>query len=147
MNRAIAKSWWKTSGMWSSLWRDSNGLKYWSQEKRKYSRMLIEGGSKKLRKHKKEYHSYWFSVYTGTVVLVLYMTRSYLVCMSSNSQTVNPVQDLLDRITELQRRLEDLEPNIRNNRVRTQYENVRTKLADAKSSIWALGTVIDRYSA
>ena len=75
------------------------------------------------------------------------MTQSYLVCMSSNSQTVNPVQDLLDRITELQRRLEDLEPNIRNNRVRTQYENVRTKLADAKSSIWALGTVIDRYSA
>ena len=74
------------------------------------------------------------------------MTRSYLVCMSSNSQTVNPVQDLLDRITELQRRLEDLEPNIRNNRVRSQYENVRTKLADAKSSIWALGTVIDRYS-
>ena len=66
--------------------------------------------------------------------------------MSSNSQTVNPVQDLLDRITELQRRLEDLEPNIRNNRVRSQYENVRTKLADAKSSIWALGTVIDRYS-
>lgn len=75
------------------------------------------------------------------------MTRSYLVCMSSNSQTVNPVQDLLDRVTELQRRLEDLEPNIRNNRVRSQYENVRTKLADAKSSIWALGTVIDRYSA
>ena len=74
------------------------------------------------------------------------MARSYLVCMSSNSQTVNPVQDLLDRITELQRRLEDLEPNIRNNRVRSQYENVRTKLADAKSSIWALGTVIDRYS-
>jgi hypothetical protein len=36
--------------------------------------------------------------------------------MSSNSQSVNPVQDLLDRIIELQRRLEDLEPNIRNNR-------------------------------
>jgi hypothetical protein len=67
--------------------------------------------------------------------------------MSSNSQTVNPVQDMLDRITELQRRLEDLEPNIRNNRVRSQYENVRTKLADAESFIWALGTVIDRYSA
>jgi hypothetical protein len=67
--------------------------------------------------------------------------------MSSNSQTVNPVQDLLDRITELQRRLEDLEPNIRNNRVRSQYENVRTKLADAKSAVWALGTVIDKYGA
>ena len=110
--------------------------------KKKYSGMLVEGGSKKLRKHKKEYDSYWFSIYTGTVVLVLYMTRSYLVCMSSNSQTANPVQDLLDRITELQRRLEDLEPNIRNNRVRSQYENVRTKLADAKSAVWALGTVI-----
>jgi hypothetical protein len=66
--------------------------------------------------------------------------------MSSNSQSVNPVQDLLDRVTELQRILEDLEPNIRNNRVRSQYENVRTKLADAKSAIWALGSVLDRYS-
>ena len=67
--------------------------------------------------------------------------------MSSNSQSVSPVQDLLDRVTELQRILEELEPNIRNDRVRSQYEDVRTKLADAKSSIWALGTVIDRYSA
>jgi len=67
--------------------------------------------------------------------------------MSSNSQSVSPVQDLLDRVTELQRILEDLEPNIHNNRVRSQYEDVRTKLADAKSAIWALGTVIDRYSA
>jgi hypothetical protein len=66
--------------------------------------------------------------------------------MSSNSQSVNPVQDLLDRVTELQRILEDLEPNIRNNRVRSQYEDVRTKLADAKSAIWALGSVLDRYS-
>jgi hypothetical protein len=55
--------------------------------------------------------------------------------MSSNSQSVNPVQDLLDGIVELQRRLEDLEPNIRNNRVRSRYEDVRTKLADAKSAI------------
>jgi hypothetical protein len=66
--------------------------------------------------------------------------------MSSSSQSVNPVQDLLDRIMELQRILEDLEPNIRNNRVRSRYEDVRTKLANAKSAIWALGTVIDRYS-
>jgi hypothetical protein len=65
--------------------------------------------------------------------------------MSYNSHTVNPVQGLLDQIMELQRRLEDLEPNIRNNRVRSQYENVRTKLADAKSAVWALGTVIDKY--
>jgi hypothetical protein len=67
--------------------------------------------------------------------------------MSSNSRSVNPVQDLLDGIMELQRRLEDLEPNIRNNRVRSQYENVRTKLADSKSAIWALGIVLDRYGA
>jgi hypothetical protein len=66
--------------------------------------------------------------------------------MSSSSQSVNPVQDLLDRIMELQRILEDLEPNIRNNRVRSRYEDVRTKLANAKSAIWALGTVINRYS-
>jgi hypothetical protein len=66
--------------------------------------------------------------------------------MSSNSQSVNPVQILLDRITELQRILEELEPNIRNNRVQSQYENVRTKLADAKSAMWALGTVLERYS-
>ena len=64
--------------------------------------------------------------------------------MSSNSQSVNPVQDLLDRVTDLQRILEDLEPNIRNNRVRSQYENVRTKLADAKSAVWALGSVMER---
>jgi chaperonin cofactor prefoldin len=67
--------------------------------------------------------------------------------MSSNSQSVNPVQGLLDQIVELQRRLEDLEPNIRINRVQSQYENVRTKLADAKSAIWALGSVLDRYGA
>jgi hypothetical protein len=66
--------------------------------------------------------------------------------MSSNSQTVNPVQDLLDRITELQRRLEDLEPNIRNNRVRSQYENVRTKLADANHPYGPL-VLLSRYSA
>jgi hypothetical protein len=66
--------------------------------------------------------------------------------MPSNSQSVNPVQDLLDRVTELQRILEDLEPNIRNNRVQSQYENVRTKLADTKSAVWALGTVLERYS-
>ena len=67
--------------------------------------------------------------------------------MSSNSQSINRVQDLLDRITELQRILEDLEPNIRNNRVRSQYEEVRTRLANTKSAIWALGTIIDRYSS
>jgi hypothetical protein len=66
--------------------------------------------------------------------------------MSSNSQSVSPVQDLLDRVTELQRILEELEPSIRNDRVRSQYEDVRTKLADAKSAIWALGSVLDRYS-
>jgi hypothetical protein len=66
--------------------------------------------------------------------------------MPSNSQSVNPVQDLLDRVTDLQRILEGLEPNISNNRVQSQYENVRTKLADAKSAIWALGTVLERYS-
>jgi hypothetical protein len=64
--------------------------------------------------------------------------------MSSNSQSVNPVQDLLDRVTDLQRMLEDLEPNILINRVRSQYENVRTKLANAKSAVWALGSVMER---
>ncbi|HEU4447368.1 MAG TPA: hypothetical protein VFR94_22025 [Nitrososphaeraceae archaeon] len=63
--------------------------------------------------------------------------------MSSNSKP-NPVQDLLDGIIELQHRLEDLEPNIHNNRAQSQYENVRTKLADAKSAIWALGTVWEK---
>lgn len=64
--------------------------------------------------------------------------------MSSNSKPVSPVQDLLDGIIELQRRLEELEPNIHNNRAKSQYENVRTKLADAKSAIWALGTVWEK---
>jgi hypothetical protein len=66
---------------------------------------------------------------------------------STNSQSVNPIQDLLDRIIELQRILEDLEPNIRDNRVRSRYENVRTRLADAKSAIRALGSILDRYSS
>jgi hypothetical protein len=64
-----------------------------------------------------------------------------------SSQSVNPVQDLLDGIMELQRILEGLEPNIRDKRVRSRYENVRTKLADTKSAIWALGNVLDRYSS
>jgi hypothetical protein len=64
--------------------------------------------------------------------------------MSSNSKPVGPVQDLLDGIIELQRRLEDLEPNIHNNRAKSQYENVRTRLADAKSAIWGLGTVWEK---
>jgi hypothetical protein len=67
--------------------------------------------------------------------------------MSSNSQSVNPVKDLLDRIVELQRILEDLEPNIRDKRVRSRYENVRTRLDDTKSAIRAFGSVLDRYSS
>ena len=57
------------------------------------------------------------------------------------------VQDLPDRAIELQGKLEDLEPNVHNNRIKSQYENVRTKLADAKLAIWALGSVLDRYSS
>jgi hypothetical protein len=67
--------------------------------------------------------------------------------MSSNSQSVNPVKALLDGIMELQRILEGLEPNIRDKRVRSRYENVRTKLDDTKSAIRALGSVLDRYSS
>jgi hypothetical protein len=66
--------------------------------------------------------------------------------MSFNPQSVSPVQDLLDGIIELQRRLEDLEPKVRSNRVKSQYENVRTKLADSKSAIWALGVALDRLN-
>jgi hypothetical protein len=61
--------------------------------------------------------------------------------MSSNSQSVNPVKDLLDGIVELQSILEDLEPNIRDKRVRSRYQDVRTKLDDTKSAILALGSV------
>jgi hypothetical protein len=67
--------------------------------------------------------------------------------MSSNFQSVNPVKALLDGIMELQRILEDLEPNIRDNRVRSRYENVRTKLDNTKSAIRAPGSVLDRYSS
>jgi hypothetical protein len=48
---------------------------------------------------------------------------------------------------ELQRILEGLEPNIRDKRVRSRYENVRTKLDDTKSAIRALGSVLDRYDS
>jgi hypothetical protein len=66
--------------------------------------------------------------------------------MSSESQSTSPVQDLLDGITDLQHRLEDLEPKVHSNRVKSQYENVRTKLADSKSAIWALGVALDRLN-
>jgi hypothetical protein len=59
---------------------------------------------------------------------------------------INPVQDLPDRITNLQCILEELEPNIRNKRVRSQCENVGTKLAESKSAIWALGVALDKYN-
>jgi hypothetical protein len=66
---------------------------------------------------------------------------------STNSQSVNPVQDLLDRIMELERILEDFEPNICDNQVRSRYKNARTRLADAKSAILSFGSVLDRYGA
>ena len=61
--------------------------------------------------------------------------------MSSDSKPISPVQGLLDGIIELQRRLEELEPNIHNNRAKSQYENIKM---DAKSAIWALGTVWEK---
>ena len=66
--------------------------------------------------------------------------------MSSDSQTASPVQDLLDGIIELQHRLEEIEPKVSSNRAKSQYENVRTKLADSKSAIWALGVALDRLN-
>ena len=65
------------------------------------------------------------------------------VGMSTNSQ----VQDLLDRINEIQRRVEDLGPSVHNDRVQGQYEHVRTKIADARTAIMGLVNVFDRYSA
>ena len=66
--------------------------------------------------------------------------------MSSDSQTASPVQDLLDGIIELQHRLEEIEPKVSSNRAKSQFENVRTKLADSKSAIWALGVALDRLN-
>jgi hypothetical protein len=66
--------------------------------------------------------------------------------MSTNSQSVNPVHDLLNRVVELQQGLEDLGPSIRNTRVQSQYENTRTKVADARSAITALADVFERLS-
>jgi chemotaxis regulatin CheY-phosphate phosphatase CheZ len=66
--------------------------------------------------------------------------------MPTNSQAISPLKDLLDHINELQRRFEDLEPSIRQVRVRSQYENARTKVADARSAITALVSVFERES-
>ena len=66
------------------------------------------------------------------------------VGMSTNSQTV---QDLLDRIIEIQRRLEDLGPSVHNDRVQSQYEHARTKIAVARTVITGLVNVFERYSA
>ena len=67
--------------------------------------------------------------------------------MSTNSQSVNPVQDLLDRINDIQRRLEDLGPSVHNDRVQGQFDHVRTKIADARTAVMALVDVFDRYGA
>jgi hypothetical protein len=64
--------------------------------------------------------------------------------MPTNFQAISPFKDLLDRVNELQQRFEDLEPSIRQVRVRSQYENARTKVADARSAIMALVNVFER---
>ena len=66
--------------------------------------------------------------------------------MPASSQAIGPLKDLLDRVNELQQRFEDLEPSIRQVRVRNQYENARTKVADARSAIMALVNVFERES-
>ena len=67
--------------------------------------------------------------------------------MSNNSQSVNSVQDLLDRINDIQRRLEDLGPSVHNDRVQGQFDHVRTKIADARTAIMGFVDVFDRYNA
>ncbi len=52
--------------------------------------------------------------------------------MSSNSQSVNPVKDLLDRIGELERILD----------MRMLGPSLMTQ-----NQLWALGNVLDRYSS
>lgn len=49
--------------------------------------------------------------------------------------STNSLQDQLDRIIEIQRRIEELEPSVHNDRVQSQYEHVRTKIADTKTAI------------
>ena len=66
--------------------------------------------------------------------------------MPTNSQTISLLKDLLDRVNELQQRFEDLEPSIHQVRVRSQYENARTKVADTRSAIMALVNVFERES-
>jgi hypothetical protein len=67
--------------------------------------------------------------------------------ISVGTSTNSQVQDLLDRIDEIQRRVEDLGPSVHNDRVQSQYEHVRIKIADAKTAIMGLVYVFDRYSA
>jgi hypothetical protein len=65
----------------------------------------------------------------------------------SIGMSTNSLQDLLDRIIEIQRRIEELGPSVHNDRVQSQYEHVRTKIADTKTAIMAFVDVFDRYSA
>jgi hypothetical protein len=67
--------------------------------------------------------------------------------MSTNFQFVNPVQDLLDQIIEIQWRIEGLAPSVHNDRVQSQREQARTKIADARTAIMGLVNVFERYSA
>ena len=63
----------------------------------------------------------------------------------SVDMSTNSLQGLLDRIIEIQRRIEELGPSVHNDRVQSQYEHVRTKIADTKTAIMALVDVFDRY--
>ena len=65
--------------------------------------------------------------------------------MSDNSQSVNP-QDLVGIIIDLQRRFENLASDVRGSHVQIQYEEARTKIADAKSALMALVSVFDKYN-
>ena len=56
--------------------------------------------------------------------------------MSTNSQAVNPLKDLLDRVNELQRRFEDLEPSIRHVQVRVNMKTLGPRLLTQDQPLW-----------
>ena len=62
--------------------------------------------------------------------------------------TTHPAQDLINRAIELQHRLEDFKPNIRNNwEVKREYDNATIKVADARTAIMALVAEFDKVFA
>ena len=83
----------------------------------------------------------------STIVASLGKSRHYFECVRNDQDTADSLQQIRLKLMKqgnLQRRLEDFKPNVRNNReVKSEYDNAMTKVADARTSNMALVAEFD----